>query len=75
MEPQTSFAKSFSFEFFPPKDEQGWERLFQSISELMPLKPAYVSVTYGAGGSTRDRTHQLVMRIKQETDLTEKQCF
>ena len=61
---------SFSFEFFPPKDEPGWERLFQSISELMPLKPAYVSVTYGAGGSTRDRTHQLVMRIKQETDLT-----
>ncbi len=61
---------SFSFEFFPPKDELGWERLFQSIRELMPLKPAFVSVTYGAGGSTRDRTHQLVMRIKQETDLT-----
>ncbi|MEW6594123.1 MAG: methylenetetrahydrofolate reductase [NAD(P)H] [Thermodesulfobacteriota bacterium] len=61
---------SFSFEFFPPKDDEGWERLFQSISELMPLKPAFVSVTYGAGGSTRDRTHQLVMRIKQETDLT-----
>ena len=61
---------SFSFEFFPPKDEEGWERLFQSIRELMPLKPAFVSVTYGAGGSTRDRTHKLVMRIKQETDLT-----
>ncbi|MEW6501038.1 MAG: methylenetetrahydrofolate reductase [NAD(P)H] [Thermodesulfobacteriota bacterium] len=61
---------SFSFEFFPPKDDEGWERLFQSISELMPLKPAFVSVTYGAGGSTRDRTHQLIMRIKQETDLT-----
>lgn len=61
---------SFSFEFFPPKDDEGWERLFQSISELMPLKPAFVSVTYGAGGSTRDRTHKLVMRIKQETDLT-----
>lgn len=61
---------SFSFEFFPPKDEQGWERLFRSITELMPLKPAFVSVTYGAGGSTRDRTHQLVMRIKQESDLT-----
>ena len=61
---------SFSFEFFPPKDDEGWERLFQSISELMPLKPAFVSVTYGAGGSTRDRTHQLLMRIKQETDLT-----
>jgi len=61
---------SFSFEFFPPKDDEGWERLFQSIRELMPLKPAFVSVTYGAGGSTRDRTHKLVMRIKQETDLT-----
>ncbi|HSR36390.1 MAG TPA: methylenetetrahydrofolate reductase [NAD(P)H] [Desulfurivibrionaceae bacterium] len=61
---------SFSFEFFPPKDDEGWERLFQSISELMPLKPAFVSVTYGAGGSTRDRTHNLLMRIKQETDLT-----
>ena len=61
---------SFSFEFFPPKDDEGWERLFQSISELRPLKPAFVSVTYGAGGSTRDRTHQLLMRIKQETNLT-----
>lgn len=61
---------SFSFEFFPPKTETGWELLFQSITDLMPLKPAYVSVTYGAGGSTRDRTHQLVMRIKKETDLT-----
>lgn len=61
---------SFSFEFFPPKDEEGWERLFATIAELMPLKPAYVSVTYGAGGSTRDRTHQLMVRIKQETDLT-----
>lgn len=61
---------SFSFEFFPPKDESGWEHLFNTISQLMPLKPAYVSVTYGAGGSTRDRTHKLVARIQQETDLT-----
>ncbi len=61
---------SFSFEFFPPKDEPGWENLFDNISHLMPLKPAYVSVTYGAGGSTRDRTHKLVVRIQQETDLT-----
>lgn len=61
---------SFSFEFFPPKDDAGWEYLFNSISDLMPLKPAYVSVTYGAGGSTRDRTHKLVVRIQQETNLT-----
>jgi len=61
---------SFSFEFFPPKDEPGWENLFANISDLMPLKPAYVSVTYGAGGSTRDRTHKLIVRIQQETNLT-----
>lgn len=61
---------SFSFEFFPPKTEEGWETLFKNISQLVPLKPAYVSVTYGAGGSTRDRTHNLVVRIQQETDLT-----
>ncbi|MBW2521986.1 MAG: methylenetetrahydrofolate reductase, partial [Deltaproteobacteria bacterium] len=46
-----------SYEFFPPKLEGDWDRLFQTISDLMPLEPAYVSVTYGAGGSTRDRTH------------------
>jgi methylenetetrahydrofolate reductase (NADPH) len=61
---------SFSFEFFPPKEEQQWEKLFQAIADLMPLKPSYVSVTYGAGGSTRDRTHNLVVRIQKETDLT-----
>lgn len=61
---------SFSFEFFPPKMEPEWEKLFDTIADLMPLKPAYVSVTYGAGGSTRDRTHNLVVRIKEETDLT-----
>ncbi|OIP49829.1 MAG: methylenetetrahydrofolate reductase [NAD(P)H] [Deltaproteobacteria bacterium CG23_combo_of_CG06-09_8_20_14_all_60_8] len=61
---------SFSFEFFPPKEEAQWEKLFQAIADLMPLKPSYVSVTYGAGGSTRDRTHNLVVRIQQETDIT-----
>ena len=67
------FAKqhsTFSFEFFPPKTEEGWEKLFTSVAELVPLKPGYVSVTYGAGGSTRDRTHDLVVRIQKETDLT-----
>lgn len=61
---------SFSHEFFPPKVEEEWEFLFETISHLMPLKPAYVSVTYGAGGSTRDHTHKLVVRIQEETDLT-----
>lgn len=61
---------SFSFEFFPPKLDEDWDNLFLTIADLMPLKPAYVSVTYGAGGSTRDRTHKLLVRIKKQTDLT-----
>lgn len=63
-------APTFSFEFFPPRNDAAWEHLFHTISDLMPLKPSWVSVTYGAGGSTRENTHQLVMRIKRETDLT-----
>jgi methylenetetrahydrofolate reductase (NADPH) len=55
----------FSFEFFPPKTEKGWEVLFEAITNLIPLNPAYVSVTYGAGGSTRDNTHKLVSRLHQ----------
>lgn len=61
---------SFSFEFFPPKTDDGWDKLFENIAQLMPLQPAYVSVTYGAGGSTREHTHNLVVRIKKEADLT-----
>ncbi|MBU0484655.1 MAG: methylenetetrahydrofolate reductase [NAD(P)H] [Proteobacteria bacterium] len=61
---------SLSFEFFPPKTEENWEQLFLHIKDLIPLKPSYVSVTYGAGGSTRDRTHNLITRINEETDLT-----
>jgi methylenetetrahydrofolate reductase (NADPH) len=61
---------AYSFEFFPPKTEDDWEKLFYTISDLMPLKPAAVSVTYGAGGSTRERTHNLVVRIQKETSLT-----
>lgn len=61
---------AISFEFFPPKTDAGWQELFQTIAALMPLKPAYVSVTYGAGGSTRERTHDLVVKLQQETDLT-----
>lgn len=61
---------SFSFEFFPPKSEEGFNELFSSIKELIPLHPSYVSVTYGAGGSTRDRTYDLIEKICRETDLT-----
>ena len=60
----------FSFEFFPPKTEKSSSLLFQSIKELTPLQPSYVSVTYGAGGSTRNLTHDLLMRVRNETNLT-----
>jgi methylenetetrahydrofolate reductase (NADPH) len=59
-----------SFEFFPPKTEAMAETLWRSIETLAPLKPRFVSVTYGAGGSTRERTHATVERIVKETDLT-----
>jgi methylenetetrahydrofolate reductase (NADPH) len=61
---------TFSFEFFPPQDDRSSEQLFRTISNLIPLMPSYVSVTYGAGGSTRELTHGLVMRLQRETDLT-----
>lgn len=60
---------SFSFEFFPPKTEASSDALFTSIAELEALHPSFVSVTYGAGGSTRQLTQDLVLRLKQETDL------
>lgn len=62
-------ATVWSFEFFPPKTARGAEALFETISHLEPLKPRFVSVTYGAGGSTRDLTHDLVVRIKKTTSL------
>jgi methylenetetrahydrofolate reductase (NADPH) len=58
-----------SFEFFPPKSDQAAESLYASISELQPLRPGFVSVTYGAGGSTRELTNRLVTRLKDETTL------
>jgi methylenetetrahydrofolate reductase (NADPH) len=61
---------TFSFEFFPPKTDEASEELFTTIARLQELKPSFVSVTYGAGGSTRERTHDLVVRIHRETDLT-----
>jgi methylenetetrahydrofolate reductase (NADPH) len=60
---------TFSFEFFPPKTEEGERNLYNALAELKPLEPAYVSVTYGAGGSTRDKTIEIVSRIKQEYGL------
>jgi methylenetetrahydrofolate reductase (NADPH) len=61
---------AFSYELFPPKSQQAAEQLFDTIGDLSPLELAYVSVTYGAGGSTRTLTHDLIVRIKKETDLS-----
>jgi methylenetetrahydrofolate reductase (NADPH) len=61
---------TFSFEFFPPKSNEAWEELFVTIAHLQELQPSFISVTYGAGGSTRERTHDLVVRIHRETKLT-----
>ena len=60
---------SVSFEFFPPKSEKMEAQLWDAIRELAPLAPSFVSVTYGAGGSTRERTHATVARIVNETAL------
>lgn len=60
---------SVSFEFFPPKTEKAEENLWACIERLAPLNPAYVSVTYGAGGTTRERTHATVTRIAKETAI------
>ncbi|SEU31843.1 5,10-methylenetetrahydrofolate reductase (NAD(P)) [Myxococcus fulvus] len=59
----------FSFEFFPPKTDEGVANLLRTLEDLAPLEPGFVSVTYGAGGSTRDRTLELVTRIKQQTGI------
>ena len=61
---------TFSFEFFPPKTDAASEELFHTIASLQELEPSFVSVTYGAGGSTREKTHDLVVRIQKETNLT-----
>jgi methylenetetrahydrofolate reductase (NADPH) len=63
-------GQSFSFEFMPPKTEAEEERLWLSVRQLEPLRPTFVSVTYGAGGSTRDRTVRITGRIAAETTLT-----
>ncbi len=65
----TSGTPSVSFEFFPPKTEKMEQSLWQAIQRLAPLGPSFVSVTYGAGGSTRERTHNTVTRIQKETGI------
>lgn len=61
---------SFSFEFFPPKTEAASLQLFEAINDLMPLQPSFVSVTFGAGGSTRTLTRELILRLIKESNLT-----
>ena len=61
--------RTVSFEFFPPKDDAGFDNLFQTIAALKPLDPSYVSVTYGAGGSTRRKTVELVKKIKHDIGI------
>jgi len=65
----TNHEPVFSFEFFPPKTEEGERNLYQALRELGPLNPSYVSVTYGAGGSTREKTIEIVSRIKRDYGL------
>ena len=67
--PTASAPVKVSFEFSPPATAEAEQRLWLAIQRLVPLKPRFVSVTYGAGGSTRDRTHATVLRIRRETDL------
>ncbi|MDO9060563.1 MAG: methylenetetrahydrofolate reductase, partial [Bradyrhizobium sp.] len=62
-------SPAISFEFFPPKTEEMEKSLWETIKRLAPLSPSFVSVTYGAGGSTRERTHSTIARILAETDL------
>ncbi len=59
----------FSFEFFPPKTQKASDKLFETIKKLSPIDPSFVSVTYGAGGSTKELTQDLVVRLKKETPL------
>src|ERR1017187_5525008 len=65
----TAGGPVFSFEFFPPKTEAGESNLYAALSELRTLEPSFVSVTYGAGGSTREKTIEIVKRINDEYGL------
>src|SRR3954454_14288490 len=61
---------TYSFEFFPPKTDEAERALEKAIGELEPLDPSFVSVTYGAGGSTRDRTRDIVIHIQRDAGIT-----
>ena len=69
MKSQKEYPKAYSFEFFPPKNQEGAEKLRETYRKLTPLKPCFVSVTYGAGGSTRERTFATVFEIKSNLGL------
>jgi methylenetetrahydrofolate reductase (NADPH) len=63
-------GRTYSFEFFPPKTDEAERALEKALHELKPLQPSFVSVTYGAGGSTRERTHDIVLHINRDLDMT-----
>ena len=63
-------GQTFSFEFFPPRSDEAARELEKTIAELQPLDPSFVSVTYGAGGSTRERTRDIVVHIERDLDIT-----
>ncbi|MGI8683839.1 MAG: methylenetetrahydrofolate reductase [Acidimicrobiales bacterium] len=65
-----SKGRTYSFEFFPPKTDEAEQQLEKALYELEPLAPSFVSVTYGAGGSTRERTRDIVLRINRDTSMT-----
>ena len=62
-------GRTYSFEFFPPRSEEGTRALFDTVAMLRPLEPSFVSVTYGAGGSTRDRTQNTVLQLDQQVKV------
>ncbi|OWY59066.1 5,10-methylenetetrahydrofolate reductase, partial [cyanobacterium TDX16] len=63
-------GRTYSFEFFPPKSDEAERTLEKTLGELEPLHPSFVSVTYGAGGSTRERTRDIVVHIERDTSMT-----
>src|SRR3954447_507069 len=63
-------GRTYSFEFFPPKSDEAARELEKTVGELKPLDPSFVSVTYGAGGSTRERTRDIVVHIQQDAGIT-----